>query len=160
MRARPGIGLLMLALLAACTPAATRGGGDVLTGRVGLAGSAPVDVRVRLQPAQGPSVWVDGPLRAEIGRLTGAQVEVRGRLDAGTFTAHAYRIVSVDGRPVVMGTVEAAAAGGLRLRTGDGRTVRLGSPPAEIRAGQKVWVQGPGDPAVQVQVQTFGVIAP
>jgi hypothetical protein len=154
-----GAAVLLLAL-AACTPAATRGGGDVLPGRVGRAGSAPVDVRVRLQPAEGPSVWIDGPLRAEIGRLTGAQVEVRGRLAAGTLTADGYRIVSVDGRPVLMGTVEAAEGGGLRLRTEDGRTVRLGSPPAEIRAGHKVWVQGPGDPAVQVQVQTFGVIAP
>lgn len=159
MRRRPGVAVLMLAL-AACTPAAARGGGDVMTGRVGLAGSAPVDVRVALHPAQGPGVWIDGPLRAEIGRLTGAQVEVRGRLDAGTLTAHGYRIVSVDGRPVLMGTVEAAEGGGLRLRTDEGRTVRLGSPPPEIRAGQKVWVQGPGDPAVQVQVQTFGVIVP
>jgi hypothetical protein len=152
--------LLLTLALAACTPAATRGGGDVLAGRVALAGSAPADVRVTLHPARGPSVWIDGPLRAEIGRLTGAQVEVRGRLNAGTFTADGYRIVSVDGRPVLMGTVEAAEGGGLRLRTDDGRTVRLGSPPPEIRVGHKVWVQGPGDPAVQVQVQTFGVIAP
>lgn len=150
---------LLLLALAACTPAATRGGGDVLTGRVGLAGSAPMDVRVRLQPAEGPSVWVDGPLRAEIGRLSGAEVEVRGRLDAGTFTADRYRIVSVDGRPVVTGRVESDALG-LWLRTDDGRTVRLGSVPREIRAGQRVWVQGPGDPTEQVQVQTFGIITP
>ena len=152
--------VLLLAALAGCAPAAARGGEDVLTGRVRLAGSAPMDVRVALEPADGPGVWVEGPLRGEIGRLSGAEVEVRGRLDAGTLTAAAYRVVRVDGRPVLVGTVEAAPGGGLRLRTEEGRTVRLGSPPAELRPGQKVWVQGPGDPAVQVQVQTFGVIVP
>ncbi|HEX6036572.1 hypothetical protein [Longimicrobium sp.] len=150
---------VLLLALAACTPAAARGGGDVVTGRVSLAGSAPMDVHVRLRPAEGPSVWVDGPLRAEIGRLGGAEVEVRGRLQSGTLTADSYRIVRVDGRPVLMGMVE-VADGGLRLRMEDGRVVRLGSPPPEIRPGQKVWVQGPGDPAVQVQVQTFGIITP
>lgn len=150
---------LVLAL-AACAPAAARGGDDTVTGRVRLAGSAPMDVRVMVQPAEGPGVRIDGPLRGEIGRLSGAEVEVRGRLEAGTLAAAGYRIVAVDGRPVLAGTLEAAPDGGLRLRTEEGRTVRLGSPPAELRPGQKVWVQGPGDPADQVQVQTFGVIAP
>lgn len=154
---------LLAALLiaaAGCAPAAAGGAGAAedarLTGRVALSGSAPMNAGVSLHPAQGPSVWLAGPLAGELARLAGAQVEVVGRLGGGTLTADAYRVVSIDGRPALVGTVQAAPGGGLQLRMEDGTVVRLGEAPGALRPGQKVWVQGPG----QVQVQTYGVIAP
>lgn len=153
---------LLLAALAACTPpAAARGGGEPerLAGRVAVVGSAPVSVRVTLQTADGRTVYLDGAAAAELRALAGTEVEVEGRMEGGAFQASGYRLVSVDGRPAVVGTVEAAPEGGLRLRLEDGSAVRLGGGSERLRAGQKVWVQGPAQAQVQ-QVQTFGVIVP
>jgi hypothetical protein len=149
---------LGVAALAACTPpAAARGGGpERLAGRVAVVGSAPVNVRLALQTADGRSVYVTGPVAAELRALAGAEVEVEGRMEGGAFQASGYRIRSVDGRPVLEGTVEAAPGGGLQLRLRDGSAVGLGGGADRLRAGQKVWVQGP----TQVQVQTYGVIVP
>lgn len=148
---------LAVAALAACAPAAANGGGpERLAGRVAVVGSAPVNVRLALQTADGRSVYVTGPLFAELRALAGAEVEVEGRMQGGAFAASAYRIRSVDGRPVLAGTVEAAPGGGVQLRLPDGSAVRLGAGAEQLRPGQKVWVQGP----TQVQVQTYGVIVP
>jgi hypothetical protein len=155
---RRGPAALLLAL-AACAPAATRGGApDRLEGRVSVSGSAPMDRGVSLHPQGGSGVWLAGPLQPELARLAGTQVEVRGRMEGGSMQVDSYRLVSVDGRPALVGVVQAAPGGGLQLLADDGRTVRLGDPPAQLRPGQKVWVQGPGQ--AQVQVQTFGVIVP
>ncbi len=148
---------LAVAALGACTPPAAPGGGpERLAGRVAAVGSAPVNVRVSLRTDDGRSVYLAGPLAAELRALDGAEVEVEGRMAGGAFEARGYRIRSVDGRPVLMGTVEAAPGGGVQLRLEDGSAVRLGGGADRLRAGQKVWVQGP----TQVQVQTFGVIVP
>ncbi|HYR10652.1 MAG TPA: hypothetical protein VEQ60_22940 [Longimicrobium sp.] len=148
---------LAVGALAACTPpAAARGGPERLAGRVAVLGSAPVNVRLALQTADGRSVYVTGPVLAELRALAGAEVEVEGRMEGGAFRASGYHIRSVDGRPVLEGTVEAAQGGGLQLRLRDGSAVRLGGGADRLRAGQKVWVQGP----TQVQVQTYGVIVP
>jgi hypothetical protein len=150
--------VLALAALAACTPpaGAPASGPEHLAGRVAVVGSAPVNVRVALQTDDGRSVYLAGPLTAELRALGGAQVEVEGRMAGGAFEARGYRIRSVDGRPVLMGTVEAAPGGGLQLRLDDGSAVRLAGGADRLRAGQKAWVQGP----TQVLVQTFGVIVP
>ncbi|HEX6369382.1 MAG TPA: hypothetical protein VF006_10645 [Longimicrobium sp.] len=150
--------VLAMAALAGCTPpAAARGGGpERLAGRVAVVGSAPMNVQLTLQTADGRSVYLTGPAAAELRALAGAEVEVEGRMQGGAFEARGYHIRSVDGRPVLWGTVEAAPGGGLQLRLEDGSAVRLGAGADRLRAGQKVWVQGP----TQVQVQTYGVIVP
>jgi hypothetical protein len=149
--------LLAAAALAACVPPANGPGGvETLRGRTAVVGSAPMNVQTALQAADGRSLTLTGPLVAELGRLSGAEVEVEGRVDGGEMEATAYRVVSVDGRPALVGTVEAVPGGGLQLRLDDGTAVRLGGGADALRPGQKVWVQGPS----QVQVQTFGVIVP
>jgi hypothetical protein len=101
-------------------------------------------------------VRVDGPLRDEIRSLAGAVVEARGRLRDRVLQTSGYEIRSVNGRPVEMGTVERSPSGGLQLRRGDGTVVVLSGGGANLRVGQKVWVQGPAS----VAVQSYGVIAP
>lgn len=160
---RPAL-VLAVAALAGCTPPAANAGGEPerLAGRLAVVGSAPVNVRLSLRIADGRSVYVTGPAAAELRALAGAEVEVEGRMEGGAFQASGYRIRSVDGRPVLAGTVEAAPGGGLQLRLEDGSAVRLGGGADRLRAGQKVWVQGPvqAQGPRQVQVQTFGVIVP
>lgn len=155
---RAAVVLAMAALAGGCTPPAAARGGEPewLAGRLAVVGSAPVNVRLSLQMADGRSVYVTGPAAAELRTLAGAEVEVEGRMEGGAFEARGYRIRAVDGRPVLSGTVEAAPGGGLQLRLEDGSAVRLGGGADRLRAGQKVWVQGP----TQVQVQTYGVIVP
>jgi hypothetical protein len=143
---------------AACTPPPANGpaGVDTLRGRTAVVGSAPMNVRVALQAEDGRSIYLTGPLTDELGRLSGAELEIHGRMNGSEMEPTSYRVVSVDGRPALVGVVETAPGGGLQLRLEDGSAVRLGGGAGDLRPGQKVWVQGPS----QVQVQTFGVIAP
>jgi len=127
-----------------------------LVGTVRVVGSAPVNVRVVLQRADGSTTELAGALKDELRALSGAEVEVRGALHGGALTATAYDIRAVDGAPVVMGTVEAIESGTVRLRTAQGEIVYVHGAPASFRAGQKVWVQGPHS----VRVQSYGVIRP
>lgn len=164
--------LLAAVLMSACTP---QNGETVnsspspqqtadttaMRGTVAVVGTAPVGSAVVVRGANGASARIDGPLAAEIGRLSGAEVEVTGarRSDAmyqNAITATGYTVRAVDGRPVVTGVVEQGSGGQLRLRTEDGRLIQLSGGATHLRAGQKVWVQGPET----VQVQTFGVIRP
>ena len=164
MRTRSWL-LLLAALAAACTrpappphspaPAGAPMAGGV-TGTVAVVGSAPVSVQVVVREEGGGSVRVDGPLRDEVRRLDGARVRVYGERSGNALAATDYEVLSVDGRPVEMGVVEAAPGGGLQLRKRGGEVVRLAGATSQFRVGQKVWVQGPGT----VQVQTFGVVRP
>ncbi len=141
----------------ACTPPANGPAGvDTLRGRTAVVGSAPINTQVALQAADGRSITLVGPLSAELGRLAGAELEVEGRVSGAQMEPTAYRVVSVDGRAALVGVVETAPGGGLQLRLDDGSAVVLGGGTGALRAGQKVWVQGPS----QLQVQTFGVIVP
>lgn len=124
-------------------------------GTVRVVGAAPVDVHVVLETLHDRHLRLAGPLREELGRLAGAELEVDGRSAAGRFHATGYRVRSVDGQPVVFGEVEAAPGGGLQLRTADGALVGLAGADG-IRIGQKIWVQGQRT----VQVQSYGVIRP
>lgn len=163
---RAAIPLLAAMLLAACPPPGPRGQEpERLAGRVAVVGSAPMNVRLSLRTADGRGVFVEGPAAAELRELGGVEVEVEGRMtEAGVFEARGYRIVSVDGRPALAGTVEAAPGGGMQLRLEDGGgVVRLEGGTDRLRPGQKVWVQGPErvqGSVRQVQVQTFGIIVP
>jgi hypothetical protein len=152
--------VLIAVVLAGCTrpasvpPADGAAQEERVIGVPASVGSAPMNVRTVVAAEGGGSVSVAGPLAAEIRSLAGARVEVRGRRAADrTLVASDYDVLSVNGRPVFMGTVERATDGTLQLRT---RTsvVRLQGAPAAFRPGMKVWVQGPGS----VTVQTYGVI--
>ncbi len=140
----------------AAAPVATDTGVVQRVGVVRVVGSAPVDIRVTVQEQDGQRVAIHGPLAAEIGRLSGAEVEVEGRPHNGGLEATRYRVRAVHGAPVVTGTVERAPGGGLQLRTEQGEVVRLSGADEHLRVGQKVWVQGPST----IQVQTYGVIRP
>lgn len=154
---------LLLALgLAACAPrtpapAAQPQGVDRVVGKVRVVGSAPVNVRVVVHDTAAGTVTVEGPLAPEIRALSGAVVEVWGTpAPRSALEAAGYRIVSVDGAPVVVGVVERAPGGGLLLRKERGEVVHLTGGMSQLRPGQKVWVQGPET----VRVQTYGVITP
>ncbi len=166
MRKRSRSALFSVALLAACTPyapqeqAGTLGmeaGEVVLTGTPRVVGSAPVDTRLVLETEDGTTPRVVGPLAGEIRNLGGARLRVNGRMEDDSLRATGYEIVSVDGRPVEMGVVEQAAGGGLQLRRSDEGVVALSGAAANLRVGQKVWVQGAATRSVTVQ--TYGVIS-
>ncbi|MDQ3388968.1 MAG: hypothetical protein M3483_05630 [Gemmatimonadota bacterium] len=156
-------GLVIASLgLAACAPQTPppvdTGGPQELRARgvVRVVGSAPVNVQVVVHEPSGRSLRLDGPLAAEVGRLSGAEVEVWGdSAPRQGIEVTGYELHSVDGAPATVGVVERAADGGLLLRTATG-VMRLSGGVGELRPGQKVWVQGPGT----VQVQTYGVIRP
>lgn len=163
------VALVLAAVVgAACSPTpppadtATAGGttmaqaGSVeLTGRVAVVGSAPMNTQVVVQTERG-SFAVEGPLRDEIRALSGARVTVAGLMARDRITPTRYHVVSVDGRPVLFGTVQRAADGTLALRLEDGSVVSLQGATTALRPGQKAWVQGP----TAVRVQVFGIVKP
>ncbi len=152
--------LVLLALaLAACTrPSSVPPAGaqeERVIGVPASVGSAPMNVRVLLTPERGEGLYVTGPLAGEIRSLSGARIEVRGRRGpARTLEATDYDVLTVNGRPAVLGMVERGTNGGLQLRTREGRAIQLQSPPPDFRPGMKVWVQGPGS----ITVQSYGIV--
>ncbi len=163
---------LTFALLGACAPAGdtpdpgpgpASGAIERLVGTVRVVGSAPLNVQVVLQPEQGRSVRLTGPLVPELQRLAGAEVAVMGRVEPAPdplvdrqVVASDYEILTVNGEPVVMGDIVSISDGWVRLRTPDGEEVFLSGAPAEFRVGQRVWVQGPRS----IAVQSFGTLRP
>lgn len=134
-----------------------------LTGTVRVVGSAPVNVQIVLQPAEGGSVRLTGPLSSELANLSGAQVTVFGDVRPApdplvdrVLEATDYRIESVDGEPVLSGEIVSVTGQRATLRLADGEEVVLDVPAGEFRQGQKVWVKGPR----RVAVQSYGVIRP
>lgn len=154
--------LVAIVLLAACKPGAVPPPGPEAPGEawragtVRVVGSAPMSVQVVLQPETGSQVTLTGPLVPELQAVRGARVAVRGKESRGALEATDYVVQEVDGRPVVMGTVERAPDGGLQLRTAAGEAVPLSGATDALRTGQKVWVQG----VEAVRVQSYGVIRP
>lgn len=154
--------LVGLVLLAGCTPTTIPSPGPEVPGEawragtVRVVGSAPMSVQVVLEPETGSQVVLTGPLAGELRAVRGARVAVRGKGSRGTLEATEYVVQEVDGRPVVTGTVERAADGGLQLRTRAGEIVSLSGAIDGLRTGQKVWVQG----TEAVRVQSHGVIRP
>lgn len=151
------------ALLGACatTPpsAGERAGGT--EGTVRVAGSAPMDVHVLVEPEGEDAVRIVGARRDEIRRLSGARVVVYGTagdsdhpIATRQIDASDYEIVSVNGEPVLQGVVQGKTAGWTVLLTRDGRTIYLTSVPDTVRTGQTVWVQGQQG----LIVQSFGVL--
>lgn len=121
---------------------------DSLTGVVRVVGSAPMNVRVVLS-GDGGSTVLEGTLLPELRGLAGAEVVVMGRRSPAGFAVEDYRIRTVDGRPVLQGTVEGRSGPYLLLRTRDGALVHLLSAPESFSVGQRVWIQGPEARIVQ-----------
>lgn len=132
-------------------------------GVVRVVGAAPGSAVVLT--SAGRQVELGGPLAAELARLDGAVVAVRG-------AAGAPRIpLGADGRAIeVRSYVIDSIAGGVPvvgvLRR-DGRRVAVGGvpiahPPAGLAelVGARVWVVGVRTPNGELEVQTFGVLAP
>lgn len=166
---RASLGLLLA--LAGCTaqqqpqpadsaPAPAQGGESRVTGTVRVVGSTPM-TRVVIDPADGNDVQLVGPLREELRRLAGAEVAVTGPLSPAPdrmadrqIQVSGYEVLSVDGQPVLSGTVEGRTNDWTLLRTAQGELVYLAGATQELRPGQKVWVQGPRS----VIVQSYGVL--
>lgn len=127
-----------------------------LTGRVRQVGSAPMSADLILEEPEGRSTVLVGRLTDELKRLTGTEVRLRGRHARRTLEVAGYEVLSANGQPVVMGTVERVAGAEADLRTEDGRIVRLTGGIGALRVGQKVWVQGPQT----VTVQSYSIIKP
>jgi hypothetical protein len=127
-----------------------------LEGTPRVVGTSPVGSEVVLSGDDGRTTRLTGAIAAELGRLAGARVEIWGRHAAGAMQVAGYRVLSIDGQPVVVGVVERAPDGGLRLRTEGGEVLALEGAPGELREGQKVWIRGPAT----VQVRGYGVIRP
>jgi hypothetical protein len=132
-------------------------------GTVQIVGSAPVNVQVVLQPENGTTTRLTGELVAELERLQGARVAVRGTITPSAdpivsrqIDVERYEIVSINGKPVIMGEIISIDGDSARLRTEDGGEVLLPGAPAAFRVGQKVWVQGPQS----VTVQSYGTVRP
>jgi hypothetical protein len=100
-------------------------------------------------------------LSSEIGRLTGGVVKAYGPHTAGApwpvISAVRYRLVSVNGRAPLVGTIR--LEGGhvwLDLEESGGTVELMHSPPAISRPGLKVYVIGPRTSGVDVE--QFGVL--
>ena len=114
--------------------------------------SAPVDQhRVEM------CVMMDAFRRSSASRITAAVAIIDWSTEHGgrvVLKREFDFLVSVDGEPVVMGTIVSVAGVRATLRTDVGEEVILDPAPSSMRVGQKVWVQGPR----AIAVQSFGII--
>ena len=95
---------------------------------------------------------------AALERVTGAVVAVHGDFATpDTLVVSSFRVVEVNGRPVVDGVVR-EESGRLSVCPQSSTCVALGNPPVALRTlvGARIWIGGP--PATGPN--TFGVIAP
>jgi hypothetical protein len=99
---------------------------------------------VVLRPATGRPITLAGPLAAEIGVASGADVWVRGRrVDSRTIDVASYAVRSVDGVTAITGTLT-VDGDRLVLVTDDGQRHPIARPPAPLRqhVGARVWITG------------------
>ena len=115
----------------------------------------------RLETAAGAIVLV-GPLAAELARVAGAEVLVRGSVASGadppTIRVSEYEIRDVDGLRPIVGMLE-VRNGALVLRTEDGEERAItGTSERMLRAaGSRVWVTTRGDGSGVVR---WGILRP
>jgi hypothetical protein len=131
------------------------------TGRVEVTGSVPM-THVVLQLDDGSALRLVGELERELRRLAGIVVAVTGEPTADfpgdALRVESYRVVSVDGHPVLVGILR-ARDGGLELET-KCRSYTIPAPGALAEhAGAKVWIAGDVHHGA-LTVQSFGVIRP
>lgn len=151
--------------LAACGGSAPDSGpGDdrdrTAVGTIRQTGAIPIP-DTRLETAEGAIVLV-GPLAAELARVAGAEVLVRGTVSAGadppTIRVSDYEIRDVDGLRPFVGLLE-ERNGTLVLRTerGEERTLTGSSERMRRAAGSRVWVTTRGDEGGVVR---WGILLP
>lgn len=133
-----------------------------IVGEVRIVGSAPVNVQTVIRTEEG-SVRVTGALAGEVARLGGARVVVHGQVRPSPdpivdreVSVERYEVLSIDGRPVIVGEIVEVRGADVVLRTDGGEEITLRGSPPEFRVGQRVWVQGPAS----VSVQSHGTIRP
>ena len=133
-----------------------------VVGEVRIVGSAPVNVQTVIRTEEG-NVRVTGALAGEVARLGGARVAVYGPVRASPdpivdreVRVERYEVISIDGRPVIVGEIVAVRGADVVLRTDDGEEITMRGSPPGFQVGQRVWVQGP----VSVAVQSHGTIRP
>ncbi len=139
------------------------GGGPLLefTGSIIASGTDGLRM-VNLRTDDGTSVGLVGELQAELARLSGAVVTVRGNdapapADRGLAVTE-YEVVAVNGETPSVGVLE--RRGAEYWLGGDSEVHLMGVPNALTRAvGAKVWVTGSSD-ADGLRVQSFGIIRP
>lgn len=130
-------------------------------GVAGTMGTEP-ELMIVVRLASGEQVRVNGPLAAEVGRLTGATLGLVGPVQATTpwrtIVPTEYEILAIDGQKPHVGVLR-VERGEVWLETSP--PIRLEGTPDALRAqnGAKVYVLGALGNAVLV-VQSFGVIRP
>ena len=151
------------------TDTATEGGGEAPEGTSLLEFTGPVTSTgtegmrmVNLRADDGSSVGLVGDLAAELARLSGAVVTVRGNdapapADRGLEVTE-YEVVSVNGETPSVGVLE--RRDGVYWLGGVPGLQLLGVPDALAQAvGAKVWVTGSSSPD-GLTVQSYGIIRP
>ena len=119
-------------------------GPDTVSGRVRVVGSEPFSQTI---VSGNDTVAVAGEYTAEIGRLSGAEVRITGRitdsgqLPARTLEASSYEILSIDGEVPQVGILEREGEI-FRLLRSDGESVDLPvlSDRLKANAGARVWL--------------------
>jgi hypothetical protein len=130
-----------------------------LSGKIFVTGSQP-HTSVTLVPAEGRSRTLVGDLQAELARLSGAEVRVRGvengKPPAGDFMVTNYDVTGIDGEVPKLGILT-DAGGYLTLLGPD--TLKLTNVPDALRSrtGAKVWVVGPAKGG-KLEVQSYGIL--
>lgn len=132
-----------------------------LEGVAGPMGSEP-GLMVALRLPTGEHVRVNGPLAAEVGRLTGASLVLVGVVQTTTpwrtIVPSAYEVMAIDGQKPHVGVLR-VEPDAVWLETNP--PVRLEGTPEGLRAqnGAKIYVLGSLSEGVLV-LQSFGVIRP
>ena len=133
---------------------------EELTGRILITGTAQMEF-VTLQIEGGGAVNLSGTLLAELQRLSGAVVSVRGsRTGAAAplemFETTEYEVTSIDGQRPTVGILQERDG---EFTIAGETTVRLTGDPDAFRpqVGGKVWVVGRQTDA-GLQVQSYGII--
>ena len=133
-----------------------------IEGVAGTMGSDPgLMIAVRL--SSGEQVLVNGPLAAEVGRLTGATLVLVGPVQATTpwrsIVPTGYEVLAIDGQKPHVGVLRVERGAEVWLDTRP--PLRLEGTPDALRSqhGAKVYVLGALRDGV-LAVQSFGVIKP
>jgi hypothetical protein len=181
-RVAASLPVLAMAVLAACAhnPEPRSGAESVSAGGADSAAGAPVSLTeltgrvmnggtdrftiTTLQSRDGRVVRLTGDLRDELRTLAGAELMVRGVMDAtgasDSLDVREYEVLEIDGRRPHVGVL---LARGSELWLAAADTLRL-VPALDAlreRAGAKVWVVGASDSAAKsLRVESYGVIAP